>query len=181
MPNLLPHRDLVGWNPWPRVSSAHTINGFQLAGDLPGRVVMLEWPAACLIKARRQLHDGPKLYVASIRRDARLEVLPRLLLKLLLADGGAGPGAWCAAQPLMSMFSEVPMYSIARCKAAFAGGTFPRISLVYIVQDDLSLALPIKSRIIRWNFRSSFLSAAAGGCRWYRCPWDRRPGRNWRW
>ena len=91
------------------MSSAHTINGFQLAGDLPGRVVMLEWPAACLTNARRQLHDGPKWYVASNRIEARLEELPRLLLELLLADGGAGPGARCAAQLLMPMFPEVPM------------------------------------------------------------------------
>ena len=70
---------------------------------------MMEWPAACLINAGRQLHDGPTWYVASNRLDARLEVLPRILLKLLLSDGGAGPGARCAAQPLMSMFLEVPM------------------------------------------------------------------------
>ena len=68
-----------------RMSSAHTINGFGLAGNLPGGVVMLKWPAACLIRVRQHLHDGPNWYVTSHSLDVRLEILFRHLLELMLA------------------------------------------------------------------------------------------------
>ena len=133
-------------------------------------MLLLEWPAACLINARWQLHDGSKWYVASFRLGTRLEVLLHTFLETMATDGGAGPGARRVAQSLMLMLPEVPVQLIARCKAAFVGGAFPHISLVHCVQDDLGLALSIKSRVIRWVFRSSFLTAAAGGRRSHRRP-----------
>ena len=86
-----------------RMALAYTVDtlfiGFRLVGDLPGGVLILKLPTACLVSVRRQLHDRPILVV----RLADLLVLLLLDVPVQLIPRCESATA-CRAHPLESFY-----------------------------------------------------------------------------